>query len=107
MIYTALLPMDRLALQHLVEVGGSSPSVAIPARLFAGDRPEGLPNMVELGLIKHVGTDEIAITQIGREALACGGWLCRIDTACLDVTSCNRHRKCMYLGCPSFSQPEK
>jgi len=66
---TALIQMDRAVLNYLVEVGGSAPSIAIPARLFRGDLPEGHPDMVTLGLIKHDG-DLISVTPTGRDALA-------------------------------------
>ena len=65
---TQLIPMDRECLQWLSEVGGSAPTVAIPIRLFAGMVPENYPNMIELGLVKHVG-EITSITTAGYRAL--------------------------------------
>lgn len=63
-----LLPMDNAFLAYLVECGGSAPWEAVPAKLFRGEIPEGHPNMVDLGLIEHVG-DDTRITEAGRAAL--------------------------------------
>jgi hypothetical protein len=63
----ALIQMDYAVLNYLVEVGGSAPSVAIPARLFRGIIPEGHPDMIVLGLIKHDG-ELVSLTSLGREA---------------------------------------
>lgn len=62
-----LLPMDYACLGYLIEHGdnGSAPTIAIPARLFRGEIPEGTLNLVDLGLIKHRG-DRTAITDAGR-----------------------------------------
>lgn len=64
-----LLPMDYALFKYLVESGGSAPSIAIPAKLFDGEIPDDAPNLVECGLIEHVG--EITfITDAGRLALS-------------------------------------
>jgi len=65
-----LIPMDYACLDYLVEHGddGSAPTIAIPCRLFRGDIPDGMPDLVELGLIKHAGK-RTAITESGRAAL--------------------------------------
>jgi hypothetical protein len=72
-----LLPMDFACLEYLVEHGdnGSMPTIAIPIRLFRGEIPVGVPDLVELGLIEHTA-DRTAITLLGRmhlPATACGG----------------------------------
>ena len=66
-----LLSMDYACLGYLVEHGdnGSMPTIAIPLRLFRGDIPEGAPNLVDLGLVKHRG-DRTTITVAGRTALS-------------------------------------
>jgi hypothetical protein len=60
--------MDRACLAYLMEHGGTAPTIAIPARLFRGEIPEGSPSLVELGLIEHV-SDRTAITPAGRRAI--------------------------------------
>ena len=64
-----ILPMDIACLAYLDECDGSAPSIAIPARLFSGEVPVGHPNMVDLGLIEHIGAITY-ITDAGRLALA-------------------------------------
>lgn len=66
-----LLPMDYACLEYLVEHGddGSMPTIAIPNRLFRGEIPQGSPNLVALGLIKHKA-DRTSITLAGRAAVA-------------------------------------
>jgi hypothetical protein len=63
-----LLSMDRAWLRYLMEHVGIAPTIAIPARLFRGEIPEGSPSLVELGLIEHV-SDRTAITLAGRRAI--------------------------------------
>lgn len=63
-----LLPMDCALLRRLVEFGGRVPTISVPAKLFAGEIPSDAPNLVELGLIKHIGGD-VAITPAGRAAI--------------------------------------
>lgn len=65
-----LLPMDYACLEYLVEHGdnGSAPTIAIPSRMFSGEIPKDLPNLVDLGLIQHT-RDRTAITLLGRMAL--------------------------------------
>lgn len=67
----ALLPMDYACLGWLIEHGdgGSMPTIAIPARLFRGEIPEGMPNLVDLGLIEH-RRDRTTITLLGHMAVA-------------------------------------
>lgn len=65
---TDLLTMDRAALSYLADCGGSTPTSAIPAKLFVGEIPPGTPDLVDLGLIEHVG-DTTIITDAGRAAL--------------------------------------
>lgn len=66
-----LLPMDIACLEYLAEHGdnGSMPTIAIPAKLFRGEIPEGTPNLVKLGLIEHT-RDRTAITLLGRMAIS-------------------------------------
>jgi hypothetical protein len=66
----SLLPMDIACLEYLAEHGdnGSMPTIAIPNRLFRGEIPDGIPDLVELGLIEHHG-DRTAITLLGRMAI--------------------------------------
>lgn len=64
-----LLPMDRAALAYLVGCGGSAPTIAIPAKLFVGNIPLGSPDLVDLGMVEHVG-DNTSITVAGRTALS-------------------------------------
>jgi len=64
-----LLPMDYALFGYLVEHGGSVPTIAIPAKLFKGDIPDDAPNLVESGLIEHVGEFTI-ITHAGRLAVS-------------------------------------
>lgn len=68
---TALLPMDYRCLAYLVEHGGRVPYAGIPARIFAGDITETTPNLVDLGLVRHL-KQHIYITEAGRTALAEG-----------------------------------
>jgi hypothetical protein len=63
-----LLPMDRAWLRYLMERVGIAPTIAIPARLFRGEIPEGSSSLVELGLIEHV-SDRTAITLADRRAI--------------------------------------
>lgn len=63
-----LLPMDRGILAYLAEHGPCA-SEAIPLRLFRGEIPDGAPDLVDLGLIEHLG-GVIAITALGREMLS-------------------------------------
>lgn len=64
-----LLPMDYALLKHLVEFEGSVPTISIPSKIFAGEIPAGAINLVDAGLIEHVG-GITAITGAGRGALA-------------------------------------
>lgn len=64
-----LLPMDYALLRHLVEFDGAVPSISIPSKLFAGEIPDGTPNLIECGVIEHRG-DLVAITPAGRLALS-------------------------------------
>ncbi len=64
-----LLPMDRACLAYLAEHDGVVPTAGIPARLFVGEIPAAALDLVDLGLIVHVG-DDTAITAAGRAALA-------------------------------------
>lgn len=68
----SLLPMDYALFDYLVEHGGSVPTIAIPAKLFSGDIPDDAPNLIESGLIEHVG-DITKITPAGRAALVSSG----------------------------------
>lgn len=67
---TRLLPMDIACLEYLVEYGddGSVPTKAIPAKLFRGEIPAGMPSLVDLGLIEH-RRDRTSITLHGRMAI--------------------------------------
>lgn len=68
---SGLLAMDYACLGYLIEHGdeGSAPTIAIPIRLFRGEIPEGTPDLVDLGLVKHAG-DRTEITPAGRAAHA-------------------------------------
>lgn len=65
---TNLLPMDYAALAYLAE-HGPLPLIAIPDRLFRGEIPEGMPSLVELGMIVHRG-ELTSITTAGLAAIS-------------------------------------
>jgi hypothetical protein len=65
----ALLSMDLGCLGYLHDMGGSAPTMAIPAKLFGGPIPEDHPNLVDLGMIEHIG-DLTFLTERGRNAIA-------------------------------------
>lgn len=67
-----LIPMDQACLSFLLEQGGSFVTSAIPARMFKGEIPEGLPDLVDMGLIEHVG-DITSVTVKGRKIAAMHG----------------------------------
>lgn len=66
---TRLIPMDAAVLSYLIEVGGSAPYSAIPAKLFSGTIPEGHPDLVTQGLVENHG-DDVRITAAGRAAVS-------------------------------------
>lgn len=99
-----LLPMDRAVLTYLIESGGSAPTIAIPAKLFRGEIPKGAPNMVDLGLIEHIGEDTI-VTAIGRSAIHQIGrfspfWRCSHCEASQIGCEDFKHE----VGCPGASE---
>jgi hypothetical protein len=63
-----LLPMDLRVLAFLAEHGPCAME-AIPSHLFAGEIPEDAPDLVDLGMVEHLG-GVIAITALGRQTLA-------------------------------------
>lgn len=65
---TSLLSMDANCLAFLVAMGGRDPYIAIPAKLFKGDIPEGHPNLLDQGFIEHHG-DDVLLTDAGRSAV--------------------------------------
>lgn len=64
-----LLQMDYALLNYLVEFDGCVPTIAIPSKIFKGEIPDDAPNLVEAGVIEHVGKNT-RITATGRSALA-------------------------------------
>jgi hypothetical protein len=64
---TDLIPMDAACLSFLLEQGGSFVTIAIPARMFTGEIPEGYPDLVDMGLIEHVG-EITSLTSKGRDS---------------------------------------
>lgn len=68
-IVDELIPMDRAVLSFLLEQGGSFVTSAIPSRMFAGEIPKGLPDLVDMGLIEHSG-DVTSLTTKGRKLAA-------------------------------------
>lgn len=63
-----LLPMDYALLRHLVEVGGWDHTRSIPSKIFNHEIPDDAPNLIESGVIEHVG-ENTRITPAGRLAL--------------------------------------
>jgi len=67
-----LLAMDKNCLAFLLAVDGRMTFEGIPRKLFAGDIPDGHPNLVDRGLVANEG-DDVVITPLGRATAAAMG----------------------------------